>query len=78
MTKMNDEVEEKKYMYGGGIEYTNMFDCYNWACEIIGATKLKGEPMLVQVPGRRLKNIVYTKRRYLRRQQSQVLHYKGK
>ena len=78
MTKMNDEVEEKKYMYGGGIEYTNMFDCYNWACEIIGATKLKGEPMLVQVPGRRLKNKVYTKRRYLRRQQSQVLHYKGK
>ena len=76
MTKLNNDVEKEKYVYGGGIEFSKMNKCYDWACELLSVVKLKGEPVLVQLPGRKLKNIVYTKRRYLRRQRGQLVDYK--
>ena len=78
-TKNNSDEgpESRKVVYGGSIVHSRANMVSNWVCEMISDLRNRGEPSLNMVPGRKLKNVIYTKRRYLRRQRDQMSRYKN-
>ena len=67
---------EKRFKYGGAIDYSQVYGYSRGAYEFIRRMKLKGEPSLLIRPCTKLKNLIYTKRRYLKRQRNLVSKYK--
>ena len=62
-------MDEKKSQFGGSVVYNGGYE-YNRILEgFIKMTKPEKAPQIVSRPGNKLKNIAYSKRRYLKRQQ---------
>ena len=67
--KMSDigESNRKRKRYGGGIQYDSTYAYATYVMEFIEKIKSFDEPNLILLPGKKLRNIAYTKKRYLRR-----------
>ena len=76
-TRLDSESQiERRYKYGGAIEFSQVYLFTSTASEFISRFRLQGEPRLLLRPGTKLKNLIYTKRRYLMRQRKLMLKYK--
>ena len=70
--KIGGDVDERKFQYGGGIVYNSNYKYNGILVEFIIKCKPETAPKLSLIPGTKLKNIAYTKRRYLKRQQQDL------
>ena len=62
----------RRYQYWGGVIYNGNYKYNSLIDKFIKAVKPVWAPQLVQIPGKKIKNIAYTKKRYLKRQREDM------
>ena len=67
-----DEEEEVNFSYGGSLEYNGLYRYQEVLAGFINFCKPSGAPNLLLVPGKKLKNLAYTKSQYLKRQVEEI------
>ena len=75
--KIGGEIDARKFSYGGGIEYNSNYDYQGILSDFIRNCEPECGSKLTFLPGTKLKNIAYTKRRYLERQQKEINNKKN-
>ena len=70
--KIGGEIDARKFSYSGGIEYNSNYDYQGILSDFIRNCEPECGSKLTLLPGTKLKNIAYTKRRYLERQQEDI------
>ena len=69
---MDDTVDGYRKRYGGGIEFNRIYTYVQIICEFIERVKPVGEPKISLLPGKKVKNILFTKKRYLQKQKEYI------
>ena len=68
-----DDGESRKFFsYGGGLVYNKNYKYGEVLMNFIDNIKPRGEPGLVLLPDRKIKNLAFTKKRYLKRQEDDI------
>ena len=70
--KYNETGLSRRFQYWGGVVYNGNYEYNNMVDKFIKTIKPVWAPQLVKLPGKKIKNIVYTKKRYLKRQRHDV------
>ena len=69
--KINDDIDRRYFSYGGGLVYNKNYRYGEIVMNFIENTKPEGEPGIILLPDIKIKNLAYTKKRYLARQEDE-------
>ena len=70
--KMNDHEGRRYYSYGGGLVYNKNYRYGEVVLNFIDRIKPQGESGLILLPDVKIKNLAFTKRKYLERQKEDI------
>ena len=62
----------QRFQYWAGIVYNGNYEYNRLVDKFVRAVKPVGAPQIMKLPGKKIKNIVYTKKRYLKRQRDEM------
>ena len=66
--KLDKEVTEREISFGGVVEYNGLYNFDYVVKRYLASNDVLKRSVILSVPGRKLKNIVFTRKRYLKRQ----------
>ena len=75
MVKKNEIVQQKNFYggYNGSLEYSSVYNYWIIVSKYLDRVKPTGVANLMAVPGRKLKNLLFTRKNYLKRQEARKI-----